>query len=41
MAKTYCILGGGGSFGIHAALYLLDHAKPKKVIGVGRNPLRP
>ncbi len=39
--KTYCILGGGGSFGIHAALYLLDHANPKKVIGVGRNPLRP
>lgn len=41
MAKTYCILGGGGSFGIHAAMYLLDHADPKKVIGVGRNPLRP
>jgi dTDP-glucose 4,6-dehydratase len=41
MSKTYCILGGGGSFGIHAALYLLDHAAPKKVIGVGRNPLRP
>ena len=41
MAKTYCILGGGGSFGIHTALYLLDHAAPKKVIGVGRNPLRP
>lgn len=38
--KTYAILGGGGSFGIHAALYLLDHAKPKKVIGIGRNPLR-
>jgi dTDP-glucose 4,6-dehydratase len=40
MGKTYCILGGGGSFGIHTALYLLDHAKPKKVIGVGRNLLR-
>lgn len=40
MSKTYCILGGGGSFGIHAAIYLLDHADPKKVIGVGRNPLR-
>jgi dTDP-glucose 4,6-dehydratase len=38
--KTYAILGGGGSFGIHAALYLLDHAKPKKVIGIGRNSLR-
>lgn len=39
--KTYAILGGGGSFGIHAATYLLDHANPKKVIGIGRNPLRP
>jgi dTDP-glucose 4,6-dehydratase len=39
--KTYAVLGGGGSFGIHAALYLLDHAEPKKVIGIGRNPLRP
>ena len=39
--KSYAILGGGGSFGIHAAFYLLDHANPKKVIGVGRNPLRP
>lgn len=41
MAKTYAILGGGGSFGIHTAFYLLDHANPKKVIGIGRNPLRP
>jgi dTDP-glucose 4,6-dehydratase len=38
--RTYAILGGGGSFGIHAARYLLDHANPKKVIGIGRNPLR-
>lgn len=38
--KTYAILGGGGSFGIHAAMYLLDHAQPRKVIGIGRNPLR-
>ena len=30
--KTYAILGGGGSFGIHTALYLLDHASPKKAI---------
>jgi dTDP-glucose 4,6-dehydratase len=41
MGRTYAILGGGGSFGIHTALYLLDHADPELVIGVGRNPLRP
>lgn len=40
MSKTYAIIGGGGSFGIHTAMYLLDHANPKKVIGVGRNLLR-
>lgn len=39
-SKKYVILGGGGSFGIHTALYLLNHADPKKVIGVGRNLLR-
>jgi len=39
--KKYAILGAGGSFGIHTAFYLLDHADPKKVIGIGRNPLRP
>lgn len=39
--KTYVILGGGGSFGIHAAQYLLKNANPKQVIGIGRNPLRP
>ena len=39
--KTYAILGGGGSFGIHAAFYLLDNANPKKVLGIGRNVLRP
>lgn len=39
-AKTYAILGGGGSFGIHTAMYLLDHASPAKVVGIGRNPLR-
>lgn len=38
--KTYMVLGAGGSFGIHTAFYLLEHANPKKVIGVGRNPLR-
>jgi len=39
--KTYAILGAGGSFGIHTAFYLLKHAEPAKVIGIGRNPLRP
>ncbi len=39
--KTYAVLGAGGSFGIHTALYLLQHAKAKKVVGIGRNPLRP
>ena len=37
----YLILGGGGSFGIHTALYFLNNLSPAKVIGVGRNPLRP
>ena len=36
--KTYVILGGNGSFGVHAAFYLLNNADPKKVICVGRNP---
>ena len=35
----YCILGCGGSFGIHAAKYLLDNTD-SNVIGIGRNPLR-
>ena len=39
--KTYAVLGGGGSFGIHTALYLMEQADVKKVIGIGRNPLRP
>ncbi len=39
--KTYAILGAGGSFGIHTAFYLLDNAEPRRVIGIGRNPLRP
>jgi dTDP-glucose 4,6-dehydratase len=40
MSKKYLILGGGGSFGIHTAFYLLQNADPSKVIGIGRNPLR-
>jgi dTDP-glucose 4,6-dehydratase len=39
--KTYVILGGGGVFGVHTAMYLLEHANPRKVISVGRNPERP
>jgi dTDP-glucose 4,6-dehydratase len=37
MKKTYCVLGGGGSFGLHTSKYLLEHADPEKVIAVGRN----
>lgn len=40
MSKKYLILGGGGSFGIHTAFHLLKNVDPKRVIGVGRNPLR-
>src|ERR1700736_5490705 len=39
--KTYVTPGGGGSFGIHTAFYLLRNANPKRVVSVGRNPLRP
>jgi dTDP-glucose 4,6-dehydratase len=41
MSKTFIILGGNGVFGVHAALYLLAQAEPKKVICVGRNPEKP
>jgi dTDP-glucose 4,6-dehydratase len=41
LSKKWVVLGGGGSFGIHTAFWLLDHAAPKKVLSVGRNPLRP
>ncbi len=40
MGKTYAVIGGGGSFGIHTAFYLLENANPNKVLGIGRNPLR-
>jgi dTDP-glucose 4,6-dehydratase len=39
--KTYVVLGGGGVFGVHTARFLLDHANPRKVISVGRNPPKP
>lgn len=41
MGKKYVVLGGGGSFGLHASKYLLDHAEPEKVIGIGRAPQKP
>jgi dTDP-glucose 4,6-dehydratase len=37
---TYAILGGGGAFAIHTALYLLGQGA-EQVIGIGRAPLRP
>ena len=39
--KTYVVLGGGGSFGVHTAMYLLANTDAKKVIAVGRNPEKP
>jgi dTDP-glucose 4,6-dehydratase len=41
MGKRYAIIGGGGSFGIHASFWLLDNTDAEKVIGIGRQPLRP
>lgn len=41
MSYKYMILGAGGSFAIHTALYFLKQKDTKKVIGVGRNLLRP
>jgi len=37
----YVILGGGGVFGIQAALYLLEQGSPERVVSIGRNPERP
>jgi dTDP-glucose 4,6-dehydratase len=36
----YCVLGGGGSFGLHASLFLLNNNPACTVIGIGRNFLR-
>jgi dTDP-glucose 4,6-dehydratase len=38
MNKRYCVLGGGGSFGLITSQYLLDHAEPSKVVSLGRTP---
>jgi dTDP-glucose 4,6-dehydratase len=40
MGKKYVVLGGGGSFGIHTSLLLLEKTNTNKVIGIGRNELR-
>lgn len=40
MGKKYVVIGGGGSFGIHASFWLLDNTDAEKVIGIGRAPLR-
>lgn len=37
----YAILGGGGSFAIHTALYLLSQSSTERVMSIGRAPLRP
>src|SRR5260370_32138986 len=37
MKKSYAVLGGGGSFGLHTSKSLLKNADPAKVIAVGRN----
>src|ERR1039458_6630845 len=39
--KTYVILGGGGSFGVHTAMYLLANADAKKVIAARPNTTKP
>ena len=41
MGKRYATLGGGGSFGIHTAFWLSQHADPERIVGIGRNTLRP
>ena len=40
MNDKYLILGGGGSFGIHTAFYLLRNTD-SEIIGIGRNSMRP
>lgn len=40
MQKKYVILGGGGSFGLHTADYLLENTDCEKVINIGRNSAR-
>jgi dTDP-glucose 4,6-dehydratase len=37
----YCILGGGGSFGLHTSKYLLEQESTSRVLAIGRNPPKP
>lgn len=39
--SSYCILGGGGSFGLHTSKYLLEQDGTAKVIAIGRSPPKP
>ena len=39
MVKKYCVIGAGGSFGLHTCMYLIDNTDAE-VIGIGRNFLR-
>ncbi len=41
MNKSYAILGGGGSFGIHTSKYLLEQQGIERVISVGRSSAKP
>ena len=36
----YLILGGGGVFGVHTALHLLEKKETRRVVCVGRNRIR-
>lgn len=40
MPVTWCVLGGGGGFGVRTALHLLTRDDVDQVVGVGRAPLR-
>lgn len=38
---TYCVLGGGGSFGMHTSRYLLEQSGTDFVLGAGRARRKP
>ena len=40
MGKKYVILGGGGSFGLITADYLLKNTDCQGVTNIGRNPAK-